>query len=78
MSEPCSNQYLFETALDAAVLAGHNLAVPVLRRPAGQTEVWIAFPHGQVARALLGVALGLTAAAREAILTCRNTARVFA
>lgn len=71
------SDYLFETSLDAAVLAGDHLAVPVLRSPAGQAEVRVALPHGQVARALLGVALGFAAAAWEAILTCRNTAWVF-
>lgn len=43
----------------------------MLRSPTGQTEVWIALPHGQVAWALLGVALGFTAAAWEAVLTVR-------
>lgn len=76
--EPCCCQYLFEPSLDAAVLAGDHLAVPVLRSAAGQAEVRVALPHGQVARALLGVALGLTAAAWEAVLTCSNTARGFA
>ena len=62
--------HLLEAALDAAVLAGHHLAVPVLRGPAGEAQVGVALPHCQVARALLRVALGLAAAAGEAVLAC--------
>lgn len=62
--------HLLEAALDAAVLAGHHLAVPVLRSPAGEAQVGVALPHRQVARALLRVALGLAAAAGEAVLAC--------
>lgn len=36
---------------------------------AGEAEVGVALAHGQVARALLGVALRLAAAAGEAVLT---------
>lgn len=62
--------HLLEAALDAAVLAGHHLAVPVLRGPAGKAQVGVALPHRQVAWALLCVALGLAAAAGEAVLAC--------
>ena len=66
---PRPGPYLLGAPLDAAVLAGHVLAVPVVSSPTGETQVGVALPHGQVARALLGVALGLTAAAGESILT---------
>ena len=62
--------YLLGSSLDGAVLAGDVLAVPVLRRAAGETEVGVTLADRQVARALLGVALGLTPAAREPVLTC--------
>ena len=68
---PCSaRSYLLGAPLDAAVLAGHVLAVPVVSRAAGEAEVGVALADGQVARALLGIALGLTATAGKAILTC--------
>lgn len=37
---------------------------------AGQAEVRVALPHRQVARTLLGVALGLAPTTRESVLTC--------
>lgn len=40
----------------------------MFRGPTGQAEVRVTLPHGQVARALLGVALGLAAAAGETVL----------
>lgn len=64
--------HLLGAALDAAVLAGHVLAVPVVGGAAREAEVGVALAHGQVARALLGVALRLAAAAGEAVLTCRG------
>ena len=71
---PCSaRSYLLGAPLDAAVLAGHVLAVPVVGRAAGETEVGVALADGQVARALLGVALGFAAAAGKAVLTFRET-----
>ena len=48
-------------------------AVPVVGRAAGETEVGVALADGQVARALLGVALGFAAAAGKAVLTFRET-----
>lgn len=60
---------LFEATLNAAVLTGNHLAVPVLRGPTGEAQVRVALPYRQVARALLGIALGLTATAGKAILT---------
>lgn len=60
---------LLEATLDAAVFTGNHLAVPVLGGPTGETQVRVTLSHCQIARTLLGVALGLTAAAREAILT---------
>ena len=70
---PCSaHSYLLGAPLDAAVLAGHVLAVPVVGRAAGETEVRVALADSQVARALLGVALGFAAAARKAVLTFRE------
>lgn len=66
---PGNSPHLLEAPLDAAVLTGNHFAVPVLGGPTGETQVRVALPHGQVARTLLGVALGLTAAARETILT---------
>ena len=67
--------YLLGAPLDAAVLARHVLAVPVVGRAAGETEVGVALADGQVARALLRVALGFAAAAGEAVLTFRETPR---
>ena len=71
----CSAPYLLGAPLDAAVLARHVLAVPVVGRAAGETEVGVALADGQVARALLRVALGFAAAAGEAVLTFRETPR---
>ena len=65
--------YLLGSSLDGAVLAGEVLAAPVLGRPAGQTQVRVTLPHRQVARALLGVTLCLTPAARETVLACAHT-----
>ena len=59
--------------MNAAVLTGNHLAVPVLRGPTGEAQVRVALPHRQVARALLGVALGFAAAAGKAVLTFRET-----
>lgn len=71
---PCSTRsYLLGAPLDAAVLAGHVLAVPVVGRAAGEAEVGVALADGQVARALLGVALGFAAAAGKAVLAFRET-----
>ena len=67
---PGKSPHLLEATLDAAVLTRDHLAVPVLRGPTGETQVGVALSHRQVARALLGVALGLTATAGKAILTC--------
>lgn len=61
---------LLGSSLDGAVLAGHVLAVPVVGGAAGQAEVGVALPHRQVARALLGVALGFAPTTRETVLTC--------
>lgn len=64
-------EVLLGPSLDAAVLAGDVLAVPVVGGAAGQAEVGVTLAHGQVAGTLLGVALGLTAAPGEAVLTLR-------
>lgn len=66
---PIKSPHLLEASLDAAVFAGNHLAVPVLGGPTGEAQVGVALSHCQVAGTLLGVALGLTATAREAILT---------
>lgn len=63
---------LLGSSLDGAVLAGHVLAVPVVGSAAGQAEVRVALPHRQVARTLLGVALGLAPTPRETVLTCER------
>lgn len=60
--------HLFQSSLDAAVLARDPLAVPVVRRPARHAQIRVAFPHRQVAGTLLGVALRLASAAREPVL----------
>lgn len=65
-----SSANLLSASLDGAVLAGHVLAVPVVCSAAGQAQVGVALPHGQVAGALLGVALGFAPTAWEAVLTC--------
>lgn len=67
---PLSSANLLSASLDGAVLAGHVLAVPVVCSAAGQAQVGVALPHGQVAGALLGVALGFAPTAWEAVLTC--------
>lgn len=69
---PGKSPHLLEATLDAAVLTGDHLAVPVLRGPTGETQVGVALSHRQVARALLGVALGFAAASRKAVLTFRE------
>lgn len=61
-------QVLFQASLDAAVLAGDGFAVPVVCRATGHAQIWVTFPHGQVAGTLFGVALRLAPAAREAVL----------
>ena len=66
---PKKSPHLLEASLDAAVFAGNHLAVPVLRGPAGEAQVGVALSHCQVAGTLLGITLGLTATARETILT---------
>lgn len=63
-------RYLLGSSLDGAVLAGHVLAVPVVRSAAGQAQVGVALPHGQVAGTLLGVALSFAPTSRETVLTC--------
>lgn len=63
-------RYLLGSSLDGAVLAGHVLAVPVVRSAAGQAQVRVALPDGQVAGTLLGVALSFAPTPREAVLTC--------
>lgn len=71
VSDICSNlPDLLSSPLDGAVLAGHVFAVPVVGGAAGQAEVRVAFPHCQVARTLLGVALGLTPTPWKTVLTC--------
>lgn len=65
--------YLLGAALDAAVLAGHVLAVPVVGSAAREAQVGVALAHGQVARTLLRVALSFAAAAGEAVLTFGRT-----
>lgn len=60
--------HLFQSPLDAAVLARDPLAVPVVRRPARHAQIRVALPHRQVAGTLLGVALCLAPAAREPVL----------
>lgn len=60
---------LLEATLDAAVFTGNHFAVPVFRGPTGETQVGVTLSHCQIARTLLGIALGLTATARETILT---------
>lgn len=67
--------HLLRAPLDAAVLAGHVLAVPVVSSSTCQTQVGVALADGQVAGALLGVALCFAAAARKAVLTCRDSHR---
>lgn len=42
----------------------------MVRGAAGQAQVRVALPHGQVAGALLGVALGLAPTPGETVLTC--------
>lgn len=66
---PEESPHLLEATLDAAVFTGNHFAVPVLWGPAGETQVGVALSHSQIARTLLSVALGLTATARETILT---------
>lgn len=67
--------HLLRAPLDAAVLAGHVLAVPVVSSSTRKTQVGVALPDGQVAGALLGVALCFAAAARKSVLTCRDSHR---
>lgn len=74
-SDPNPLLYLFEASLDAAVLAGHPFAVPVVCSPTGHAQIWVTLPHSQVAGTLLGVALGLTSAAWEAVLAWNKNRR---
>lgn len=64
--------HLFGAPLNTAVLAGHVLTVPVVGSPTGEAEVGVALSDGQVARALLGVALRFATASRKAVLTFRE------
>lgn len=72
---PEKSPHLLESSLDAAVFTGNHFAVPVLGGPTGEAQVGVTLSHCQVARALLGVALGLAATAREAILTWGDNRR---
>lgn len=65
--------HLFGAPLNTAVLTGHVLTVPVVGSPTGEAEVGVALSDGQVARALLGVALRFAAASGKAVLTFRKT-----
>lgn len=65
--------YLLGPPLYGAVFTGNVLAVPVFSSSAGQTEVRVTLPDRQVTRTLLGVALGLTPASWETVLTCTHT-----
>ena len=58
---------LTKTTLHANVLA-RDLKYVKLISPAGLAEIWVALSHGEVAGTLFRVALGLAAAAWEAIL----------
>lgn len=64
----CVLVHLFQSSLDAAVLARDPLAVPVVCRAARHAQIGVALPHCQVAGTLLGVALRLAPAAREPVL----------
>lgn len=64
--------YLFQSSLDAAVLAGDPFAVPVVCGAAGHAQIWVTLPHSQVAGALFSVALCLTPAAWEAVLAWKS------
>lgn len=61
--------------MNATVLAGHILAVPVVGCAARQTEVRIAFAHSEVTRTLLSVALCFTATPRKPVLACVENKR---
>lgn len=63
---------LLGSSLDGTVLAGDILAVPVVGGATSQAEVGVTLAHGQVARTLLGVALGLAPTPRETVLTCES------
>lgn len=64
--------YLFETSLDAAVLAGDRFAVPVVCSTTGHAQIWITLPDSQVAGTLFGVTLSLTPAAWKAVLAWKK------
>lgn len=64
--------YLFGTPLNATVLAGHIFTVPVVSSSTGKTEVRVTLSDGQIARALLGIALCFATASRKAVLTFRE------
>lgn len=64
--------HLFQSSLDAAVLARDPLAVPVVGRPARHAQVRVALPHRQVAGTLLCVALRLAPAAGEPVLAWKT------
>lgn len=70
--------YLFQASLDAAVLAGDGFGVPVVCGAAGHAQIWVTFPHSQVAWTLFGVALCLTPAAWEAILAWKTSGHIAA
>lgn len=63
---------LFGAPLNTAVLAGHIFTVPMVSGSTSKTEVRVTLSDGQVARALLGVALCFAAASRKAVLTFRE------
>ena len=68
--------YLLGPPLYGAVFTGDVLAVPVFSGSAGQTQVRVTLSDRQVTRTLLGVALGLTPASWETVLTYTHTDRV--
>lgn len=59
---------LTKTTLHADVLARYFSNVELISATR-LTKIRVTFPHGQITRALLRVALSLTSAARESILT---------
>lgn len=67
---------LTQSSLNADVLAS-DLGQIKLVRPAGLAQIRVAFPHRQIARALLCVTLGLAPAAREPILAVRTALAEF-
>lgn len=59
---------LTQSPLHAHILARDLLQLELIRS-ARLAQIWITFPHRQIARTLLGVALSLAATSWEAILT---------